>query len=139
MKSLKQMIVVTFFAVLAGGGLHAQTVSIRAAIPFNFHAGDKLMPAGEYEIHGQGPFLWFRGADSGEPALALLTIGAESPEKPRPARLSFNRYGNEYFLESVWDSFTRNGRQVSRAAREKELAKGYRVPVPIVITLASSK
>ncbi len=139
MKSLKQMIVVAFFAVLAGSGLHAQTVSIRAAIPFNFHVGDKLMPSGEYVIHGEGPVLWLLGADSGEPALALLTIGAQSLDNSRRARLSFNRYGNEYILESVWDSFTQYGRQVSRTAREKELAKGDKVPVPIVITLASNK
>ena len=139
MKSLKQMIVVAFFAVLAGSGLHAQTVAIRAAIPFDFHAGDKLMPAGEYEIHGQGPFLWFRGADSGQPALALLTIGTESRDKSRKARLSFNRYGNEYFLESVWNSFTQDGRQVLRTDREKEVAKRGKVPVPIVVALTGSK
>ncbi len=44
MKSLKQFVVVVAFAALSGIGLRAQTIDLRAAIPFDFHAGDRLLP-----------------------------------------------------------------------------------------------
>jgi hypothetical protein len=56
----KQFIAVTIFAALACAGLQAQSADLRATIPFNFHAGERLMPAGEYLIHEQGPIVVVR-------------------------------------------------------------------------------
>src|SRR3984885_6438530 len=63
MKSLKQTVVVTIFAALACTALHAQSVRLQATIPFDFRAGDKLMPAGEYAIQEQGSITFLRAAD----------------------------------------------------------------------------
>jgi hypothetical protein len=139
MKSLKQFILVTTFAALAGTGLDAQTVDMRAVIPFNFHAGDRLLPAGEYSIRGQGPVVFLRGADNGSPAFALMTIRTEDQDQYAHARLEFNRYGNEYFLTAVWDSFTQNGRQMLPTPRQKELAKQGKVPAAATVALTSTK
>jgi hypothetical protein len=139
MKSLKQFIVVTTFAAVACTGLRAQSVDLQAAIPFDFHAGDKLMPAGEYAIQGQGAVVFLRGADNGSPALALITIGAEGRDASGHARLEFNRYGNEYFLTAVWDSHTLAWRQLLPTPRQKELAKRGNVPAETTVALVSAK
>jgi len=139
MKSLKQFIWVTTFVALAGTGLRAQSVDMRAAIPFDFQAGDKLMPAGEYAIQGQGSVVFLRGADNGSPALALITIGAEGRDASGHARLEFNRYGNEYILAAVWNSFTQDGRQLLQTPRQKELAKRGNVPAQTTVALMSAK
>jgi hypothetical protein len=139
MKSLKQFILVTTFAALAGTGLDAQSVDMRAVIPFDFRAGDRLLPAGEYVIHGQGPVVFLRGADNGSPAFALMTIRTEGRDQYRQARLDFNRYGNEYFLTSVWDSFTQNGRQMLPTPRQKELAKRGNAPYSATVALTGTK
>jgi hypothetical protein len=139
MKSLAQFVVVAIFAALACTGLHAQSVDMRAEIPFDFHAGSKLMPAGEYVVHGQGPVLWLRDTASGGPAVALITVAASSLERSGAARLDFNRYGNEYFLREVWSSATRDGRQLVPTARQKELAKRGAVPERAEVSLVSTK
>jgi hypothetical protein len=139
MKSFKQLAVSVIFAVLACAGLRAQTVDLRAEIPFNFHAGDKSMPAGEYFIHEEGPVVVLRTLDDASLSRILLTVGAAGRNQSRESKLVFNRYGSEYFLSTIWDSYTEDGRQVRWTAREKELARRGNVPVPAVITLASSK
>jgi len=139
MKSLKQQLMaVAIFAALACTGLHAQSMDMRATIPFAFHAGDRLMPAGEYVIHEQGPWVWFRAADSGRPSPIFMTIGLDG-QGPQQARLEFNRYGNEFFLTAVWNSFTKDGRQVLPTAHEKELAKRGDVPDKSAVTLTGTK
>ena len=139
MKSFKQLAVSVIFAALACAGLHAQTVYIRAEIPFNFHAGDKLMPAGQYFIHEEGPVVFLRTLDDANLSRAMITVGAAGRNPSRESKLVFNRYGSEYFLSTIWDSYAEDGRQVLRTAREKELAKRGNVSVPAIVTLASSK
>jgi hypothetical protein len=139
MKSLKQLILVTTFAALACIGLRAQTVNLIAAIPFDFHAGDRLMPAGEYSIHEQGSLILLRGADNGSPAQALLTNRTDDRSPSRGGRLEFDRYGNEYFLTAVWNSSTQDGHQLLPTARQKELAKRGNVPAAATVALTGTK
>jgi len=139
MKSLKQFILVTTFAALAGSGLHAQTVALKAAIPFDFRAGDRLMPAGEYVIHEEGAVVYLRGADNASPSFALLTNRTEGRTRFQQDRLEFDHYGNEYFLTAVWNSVTQDGRQTLPTPRQKELAKRGSVPSQATVAITSTK
>jgi hypothetical protein len=139
MKSFKQLAVLAIFAALPCAGLRAQTLDMRAQIPFNFYAGDKSMPAGEYFIHEEGAVVFLRTLDDASLSRILITVGAAGRNSSHESKLVFNRYGSEYFLSTIWDSYAEDGRQVRWTAREKELAKRGNVPVPAVITLASSK
>jgi hypothetical protein len=140
MKSLKQLVVVAIFAALACSGLHAQSVDLRATIPFDFHAGNKLLPAGEYEIHGEGPVVWLRAEDNGKPAFALMTIGAAAGlDSHQQARVEFNRYGNEFFLRTIWNPSIAGGRQLLPTAREKELVARGNVPARTAVAVYSTK
>jgi hypothetical protein len=136
MNTLRQLAVVAILGALAGIGLHAQSFDFRATIPFDFRAGDRLMPAGEYLIRGQGPVVFVRRTDNGSNAFALMTIAVAGRDTPRKARLDFNCYGNEYFLTKVWDPFGENGHQLQQTSREKELARRG-IPVPSQVSLAS--
>ncbi len=139
MKNLKQLVVAAGFAVLACTGLHAQSIDMRATIPFDFHAGDTLMPAGEYVIHAQDPWIILKHLDGGKAAGALMTNAASRGNSTGDSRLVFNRYGDTYFLTTVWNQSSGEGRQVPETARQKELAKRGEVPVQAAVTLASSK
>jgi len=138
MKNFKLFAAVAFLGALACAGLHAQVVDARAIIPFDFHAGDALMPAGEYQIHQQDSWVFLRLADGGKPARILMTIGVAGRD-PKDARLDFSRYGSEYFLSELWLSSSLDGRQLRPTTREKELAKRGEVPAPTAVTIASSK
>ncbi len=135
MTSVKQLVVVAIFAAL---GLHAQSIDTRATIPFDFHAGQQLMPAGEYVIHAQGSAVLLRGADGRSPGTIFLTNRTTSGDPP-DARLDFQRYGSEYFLRAIWSPITRDGRQVPQTACERELARRGNVPIQIEVGLTSTK
>lgn len=137
MKSLQQFIVAAVFATVSCAGLSAQNVELRADVPFDFYAGNTLIPAGEYVVHARGPAVWLRGP-GGTPVFASNTNRTESLWPSRQERLVFNRYGNEYFLSAIWTSFT-DGRQLIPTARQKELAKRVNVPVQATVALVSGK
>jgi hypothetical protein len=139
MKSLKQLVLAAGFAVLACTGLHAQSIDMRATVPFDFHAGDTLMPAGEYVIHAQDPWIILKHLDGGKAAGALMTNAVTGGNPTGDARLAFDRYGNTYFLTAIWNQSSRDGRQVPPTARQKELAKRGEVPIQAAVTLASGK
>ena len=110
-------------------------------IPFDFAASKTMLPAGEYSVTVSGPthsLILISRKDSAASAFintnAVVSVNVQSESK-----LVFNRYGSEYFLSTIWDSYAEDGRQVRWTAREKELAKRGNVPVRAVITLASSK
>jgi hypothetical protein len=116
-----QRLIAGMFLALVCASLYAQTMNLRATIPFAFRAGEKAMPAGEYTIRHSAGALTLHNA--GGPSVILLTNAASRPKPPADARLSFNRYGEQYFLSSVWTSDSRDGREISKGRVEKELAR----------------
>ena len=117
---MRRLIAGMFLALLCAS-LYAQTMNLRASIPFAFHAGENAMPAGEYTIrHSAGALILH---NTGGPSVILLTNAASRPNLPPDARLSFNRYGEQYFLSSVWTPDSRDGREISKSRVEKELAR----------------
>jgi hypothetical protein len=108
-------------------------MNMRATIPFAFRAGEKAMPAGEYTIRHSGGTLILH--NEGGPSVVLLTNAASRPNPTADARLGFNRYGERYFLSSVWTSGSRDGREISKGRAEKELASqaGLRESVGIAL------
>jgi hypothetical protein len=139
MNRLKQLAVVTIFVALTCAGLHAQSADMRVTIPFDFEAGNKLMPAGEYHVQGQGSWIIIRPVNGGRSATGMLTNATSGPDNNRNARLEFTRYGSAYFLTKIWSPYSSTGRQVPQSAREKELAKRLADPVQRAAILASNK
>jgi len=116
-----QRLIAGMFLALVCASLCAQTMNLRATIPFAFRAGEKAMPAGEYTIrHSAGALILHNAVG---PSVILLTNAASRPNAPRDARLSFNRYGEQYFPSSVWTSDSRDGREISKSRVEKEFAR----------------
>ena len=121
------------FAAMACAVLHAQTVDLRANVPFDFRMGETLMPAGEYVIHHSAGVLTVR-AESGPPrAIFQLTLPASRQDGSTKGALVFNRYGDSYFLAKIWAPESRYGMALSTSKREKELASGapvYSAAIP---------
>jgi hypothetical protein len=103
--SKQKLLVLTAVVALsvlgAASQSQAQTV-VRCQIPFGFTLGGEQLPAGSYTVN----------ADSGSPKMLVLQNQAGNVSRifmvlpgtnaPAPeARLTFNRYGNHYFLVSL--------------------------------------
>ncbi len=100
------------------------TDTLEVNIPFQFHAGNTKLPAGEYRIqmledsdlgnHGdqQRGRLYFRSLPSAG--------GRKTNSAPAKNELIFNKYGNRYFLAKLYEEGNASGSQVTRVALRKE-------------------
>ena len=141
MKRTVLFIATTLLGALTCPGLQAQ-ISVRANVPFQFQAGKTVIPAGHYLFREQGPWIIMRTEDTDKVVATLMTISASerSPSTGSRAHLLFHRFGSAYFLTSVWNDLSGEGREVPPSSREKELTKLAQRrsgPTPDTVTLAS--
>ena len=97
---------------------HEMTVSV----PFEFIAGDKSLPAGDYSVQVNPE----RGSvvlhQEGQSPLILLTNQRESTNTPPRGKLVFKRYGANFFLSEVWNQDNATGQALTPSDAEKEMA-----------------
>jgi len=111
--------------LLVAGSAIAQTVHVRANIPFNFAVGSKTLPAGTYDVEtidGDSKMLLLRARDGSSSTM----VGSNTAQNLKPAdktKLVFNQYGNRYFLSEIWVNGATLGRHLPATSREKELAR----------------
>ncbi len=99
---------------------------MRAQVPFDFHVGDRLVPAGDYtvkSISADEQLLRISG-DNGS-AATTTNYGKERGNGEGRARLVFHKYGDQYFLAAIWGADS-NGRTLSETKRERNLRKELR-------------
>jgi hypothetical protein len=122
---MKRLLCTTgLFAVLACA-LNAQTTTGLATIPFDFQVGKSHLPAGKYVIQESGPVLTVRDLN-GKNGVSHLTAPASGKPTSRNPHLEFHRYGDVYFLASVWNPSSLGGHTLPKSKQEKELAAGPR-------------
>jgi hypothetical protein len=121
-------------AALAAACLYAQS-PITAQIPFAFHVGDSIFPAGSYTASTNtsgSAVLRLRAAD-GKATAMVLSNGLNWPGAPTQPRFVFNKYGDEYYLSQVWTTPDGNGRQLVQSRREAELAAAIKRSLQSVV------
>jgi hypothetical protein len=123
------------FVALSGLSLHAQTLDLRASIPFNFHMGNTVMPAGDYQIYHSGGVIRVREANGAASGALSITLATSRRGKAPQGSLEFNRYDDTYFLTKVWVSNSTSGLALPKTTREKELiSRGTSVQTAGVMT-----
>jgi hypothetical protein len=117
----------------AAGFASAQSVSLRATVPFSFVVGSETLPAGEYTISAEASLgtMIIQGTDI---AKVSLTIPSVDQNSAKTARLVFRAYGDRYFLAQVWGD-GKNGSELLLTRTERELTAHKHNPSPVVPTL----
>src|SRR5262249_12724065 len=111
-------------ALFAAATLVAQgSQPLTVQVPFGFHVGNSVLPAGGYTVYTEGPshILRLRSDDSKSAAM-IQSIGVQKLNAPRQGMLIFNKYGDEYFLSQVWAAGVNTGRELVKTKREFEVA-----------------
>ena len=112
-------------SLAAGAPASAKSVNAtRAQIPFDFHVGDRLIPAGEYTVRSLNDDETVLRISNGRQGAAVNTSAAQGRGERR-ARLVFRRYGDQFFLAAVWGADD-NGRAISPSKRERSLRRELR-------------
>jgi hypothetical protein len=106
----------------AFSGLQAQTMDLRATIPFEFRMGQTRLAAGDYTIHHSNGLLTLTPQNGGRPVFGLA-IATDPQKDSGEAGLLFHRYGETYFLAKVWTPGYSNACGVVKSSLEKELAR----------------
>ena len=129
------LLIVTFF-VLSATWAQAQSIRLKANIPFAFRAGEKLMPAGEYHVQtlSNGVVVRILGPDA-DNSVMFTTVGiSHRIGEDRDAKLIFNKYGEDYVLSEMWWPEQQDGRKPLPSKTEDETAKNV-TPVRIAVAL----
>jgi len=104
-KILMAMIGLALFAMTPAFG--AETYPIKAQIPFQFTAGNKLLPAGEYEFRIQYENLTVTVTSSSKGSSVfvpfLTTLAAAQHSTATDAHLVFDKVGDAYTLSELWE------------------------------------
>ena len=123
-----------FLALLAGvlflGSTgYAQSVKIRAQIPFDFVLGEKVYPAGEYLVEtltGDSHSVLVRALVSNQAAKNSALTVAYPTASAQPAKrtaLAFRHLGNTYFLYQAKIADSPSGCQFLRSHMESKMVK----------------
>ena len=110
--------------IFAAGSVNAQT-RLKFETPFDFHIGKDKLAAGKYELQKLdfGKYL-LRSVETKEARIVIFEITESNTESLAPQRIAFNRYGETYFLRSIFDRQDADGKQLIESEYEKQIRKG---------------
>jgi len=101
-----------------------------ATVPFNFVAGDRAYPAGDYTIGADGVVLKIT---NGEKTELMLSQACESVTPSTDTKLVFDHMGGNYFLRQIWVAGNSRGRELPRSHSEMQLAQNHEKTESVIV------
>ena len=99
MNRTKSLVFLVVAGILQGApSLTAQQQTFEARVPFQFSAGDRTLPAGEYRISRHGAFIHVQN-QNGYAAVLLASAGDSFTDGQ--TRLVFDHVNDQFFLRRV--------------------------------------
>ena len=134
-KQLYQVLnVLTLVAWLMVPATHAQSIMLKADIPFKFTVGDTQLPSGEYFVKKlHSGVIQVQGKSSA----FVMTTGGDGGNTSGGSKLVFNRYGDQYFLSRIWAPGM--GHELRKSRLEREVAQRLSNGGATVIAAAPSR
>ena len=123
MKRQGLMILTTLslFVMLTAMSVYAQFDSVLVAnIPFQFMIGNTAFPAGEYTVTYMDTHLM--RVQSQDHSESIFVITGPAQARKMGNRLVFNRYGDQYFLSTIWRTGD-PGRAIRMSRSERKLVQ----------------
>jgi hypothetical protein len=121
----KLMLSLAALALSMSTAAGAQTIKLKANVPFDFTVDGTPLPAGQYLVESlddQGKALSFRSLDSDAKTL-MMTRPAETLNVASETKFVFHHVGDQYFLSQIWVQGNNLGHEIPRTAQEKKLAR----------------
>jgi hypothetical protein len=115
--------------LLTAGSAYAQSVNLKANVPFDFIVNGRTMPAGPYAVRsllvGSGmTALQLQNTDS-KASVIILPGRTEAKAVPEQSKLVFHRYGANCFLRQIFTAGNAAGRELPKSHWESEVARDY--------------
>jgi hypothetical protein len=102
----------------------ASAQSMRVNVPFGFHAGEKSLPAGTYEVavSQKAQLVKLTQLDGKSNCMLVIKAFDGTPQADHGS-LVFNHYGSSYFLTRVKAAGVEGGAQMFTSRAERESAQ----------------
>ena len=112
-------------SLLLASGAQAQGLHVRADVPFDFVVGNKVYPAGNYDIERKlsNSNALLISSDTKMTPTFVLPNACTAGKPAAKSVLIFHRVGDEYFLYQIWTEGSTIGRELPQPKRETELAR----------------
>jgi hypothetical protein len=103
----------------------AQTVRMQTNVPFQFHVGNKTLPAGDYRVEIDQRSHTLSIGNAADYVSMTLAAGSMFRDKSDAvhATLSFAVYETAHVLKGVWLSGELKGYMLPESKAERELAR----------------
>ena len=114
-------------ALTAGASAQSLAVAKKVKVDFDFYAGKKLMPAGEYEFnlspnHQTHKLVHVRRID-GDANAIVTSVPSSNLKGLKPGAIVFNKYGDQYYLAGVRFGDTGYVHKVIKSKSERKLLR----------------
>ena len=111
-----------FILMMAGltGLANAQSILLKAQVPFDFVVNGKTIPAGQCLIQSVDNIRTVLSISNGNRHDLVFPIGDQSPTASKKTVLVFHRYGDRYFLAGIKRA-GKSGYQLTPTKLEVEL------------------
>jgi hypothetical protein len=113
----------TLVAWLMVPATQAQSIMLKADIPFDFVVGEKRLPSGEYHVKSLNQATTQIQSKDARSTAIVLTTGMQAAKISDVGKLVFNRYGDQYFLSKIWAASSDSGRELPKSRLEREVAQ----------------
>ena len=105
---------------------HGQTSqSIQGNVPFSFHIGNTVLPAGEYVVRpvsSGSKALQIQNSEPKGKSVMCVTSSVQA-NSAQNTQLVFHRYGSTYFLSQIWaGNGLRSGTELVPSKAERTVA-----------------
>jgi hypothetical protein len=120
-------------SLLLASGANAQSLHVKANVPFDFTAGNTVYTAGNYDIKSVLSSDSALKLDSGSKMSFIMPHACASMEPAKETVLVFRRVGDEYFLYQIWIEGRTTGRELAAPKRETQLARNGEKSDEIII------
>ena len=128
--TLRALALLSLTATLSPFGLKAQGPT-HFNLPFSFTAGAKNFDPGGYYVEEVKPHVLLVRSDRTNASTFLMGTAIEPGKASGMVTLTFNRYGDQYFLSKVADH--NRGSKMAPSKGEKRLMAGQLVVQPATI------
>ena len=124
----KQLIRNFVVALLAATSVYAQgSQRLTVKVPFEFHVGPSMLPAGTYIVDNDAAPNVVRLKSLESKASVMIQANfVQTMARTEKGKLVFNRYGDDYFLSQIWKAGSNVGSQLRKTRRETEVAASAR-------------
>ena len=113
--------------LMVAGSAFAQSVNVRANIPFSFNIGKDTLPAGQYEVStiSSSGALLINNREANKSNMFITNAVTASHAQAYKSKLVFKQYGGQYFLSQIWRADSDTGRELLQSTRERELVASH--------------